>query len=1027
MRSTWLLVSLILAAGSGPTTHCVADDAESDASITREVDPFIGTGGHGHTYPGAVLPFGMVQLSPDTFNQGWDWCSGYHYSDTSIMGFSHTHLSGTGSSDYGDILFMPTTGGLQFEPGTREAPDAGYRSRFSHEQESAEAGYYSVRLDDYDIQVELTVTKHVGIHRYAFPDAKPANVIIDLTHFIDRTEILESELEIISSTKLRGYLRKRGWAADRRVYFVAEFSRAFDESGIVRDNGLLDDVNQATGTNLKAHVTWLAGDARQVTVKVAISAVDYEGAEKNLAAEAPEWQFDAFRQAATTAWQEQLSSITIGGGTPAQRRIFYTALYHSCLAPHLYSDVDGRYRGMDQRIHKAPQHGHYTVFSLWDTFRTLHPLMTVIEPERTNAFIVSMLDMHQQTGRLPKWELASNETWAMIGYHAVSVIADAWNKGIRGFDADQALDAMTATSSADFREMQSYRRLGFVANDEADRSASRSVEFPYDDWCIARMAESLRRDELRHEYDHRALFHRNIFDEQAGFVRGRESDGSWRGDFEPDDLSGDFVEGNSWHYTWFAPHDVYGLIERMGGDATFVERLDELFTTQGREHVDVSGLIGQYAHGNEPSHSFAYLYNYAGYPWKTQQRVSQIVRTLYTDRPDGICGNDDCGQMSAWYVLSALGLYPACPGQPIYVIGSPVFPKASIRVGDGTEFEIHADDVSDENIYVQSAELNGEPYDKSYIDHADLLRGGLLRLQMGSAPNKNWATSHENRPPAATLHPPLSVPTELSSSKLVPQPQADPAYRDFSGQLRVASAGITTFRQGHDVGRCEIRIGPETWIKQPMAAGRLEVGTYPVIVRVRYPKFTDDLGIHVRMSGDDGYSSLESHLVPPEKWLPAAELQSPDDGSIFLHPRRLKNLSLATGKTVTCSGDTQYPHRPDNVVDADPSNQSGWHCSSSPSWIQVDLGAMHQIDRLALYTYHDGRRIYRYTIELSDDGKHFEQVVDQRRNKTPSTEEPFVHQISPGEARYVRLNMLSNTANAGVHVNELQVFGTPSH
>lgn len=1021
-----ITLACLIVAGLAPAAVASCNETKvtdnTGYSLIREVDPFIGTGAHGHTYPGATLPFGMVQLSPDTFNKGWDWCSGYHYTDRSIMGFSHTHLSGTGSSDYGDFLFMPTTGELKFKPGSRKSPDAGYRSRFSHDCEVAYPGFYSVHLDDYDVEVQLTATRRVGLHRYQYPATTNANVIIDLAHFIDNTRILSSGVEFLSDRKLRGYVRKQGWAANRRLHFVAEFNRPFADWGLQAAGKQFPKEKAIEGTSVKAYVVFDTTDDPNVVAKVALSAVDYKGAQQNLNVECGDLSFDQIQDKAMATWESQLAKIRVAGGSQALRRIFYTSLYHSCLTPNISSDVDGRYRGMDREIHAAEGYEQYTVFSLWDTFRALHPLMTLIERDRTNDFIKSMLAMYQQSGRLPKWELASNETWAMIGYHAVSVIADAWSKDIRDYDPEQALEAMYATSMQDYPEMRSYRRMGYVAMDHAGRSASRTVEYAYDDWCIARMAEAIGRDELRSIYDHRSQFYRNVFDEESRFIRGRNSTGQWQPNFQPDAITGEFVEGNSWHYSWFAPHDIRGLIGLMGGDENFSEKLDELFSRQGREHMDVSGLIGQYAHGNEPSHNFAYLYSYAGQAWKTQQRVSQITHDLYSDMPDGVCGNEDCGQMSAWFVFSAMGFYPVCPGQPMYAIGSPAFPSVEIDLGEGESFVVAAANVSRESLYIQSTTLNGKPYGSSFLTHADLMEGGKLSIEMGPEPNKQWASNANNRPPSPLVADLPGKPRMRGVGKLMKQVTGKAGATTYIGQIEVLQTGLLTFRQRSELGRFTAYFGEKCVSHQPTTAGSVKAGVYPIRIECLYPMVGDNNEIAVLNSDSGKFQPLETLLVPTEKWLPELELSQLDPDAIFLEPEKLEHVSLATGKSVTCSGNTQYPNKPSNIVDADVTNRSGWHCSTSPSWIEVDLGHPHSIDKTNLYTYQDGSRVYRYTIEVSLDGDSYTEVVDYSDNKTPSTLKPFRHNFEPVQARFVRVHILSNSANSGVHLNELQVF-----
>ena len=686
--------------------------------LTRHVNPFVGTGGHGHTFPGAIVPFGMVQLSPDTRLTGWDGCSGYHYSDSIIYGFSHTHLSGTGISDYGDVLLMPTAG----------RPDEPYPSRFSHQNERASPGFYSVKLDDDNIFVELTATARAGMHRYTFPATNEANVIIDLAH---RDKVIDSGLTVEGATIL-GWRRSQAWARDQVVYFAIEFSQPFTEHGF---------------KNLQGFFRFDARGGKPILARVGISAVSTEGALRNLRTEINHWNFDKVKSDATAAWNAELRKITVTGGSDAQLTNFYTAIYHAMTAPNVFNDVDGQYRGRDFKIHKATDFTNYTVFSLWDTFRAAHPLYAIIDTKRTRDFIKTFLKQYEQGGRLPVWELAANETDTMIGYHSVSVIADAVAKGIAkdidSFDLKQAFRAMKHSAELRHHGLGAYIDKGFISTEDERESVSKVLEYAYDDWCIAEIARRLGETADYNRYLARAQSYKNVFDREIGFMRPR-TNGNWAEPFDPREVTFHFTEANAWQYTFFVPHDVSGLIELMGGRNKFASKLDQMFAaesrTTGREQADITGLIGQYAHGNEPSHHMAYLYNYAGQPWKTQFRVRQIMDQFYKPEPDGLIGNEDCGQMSAWYVLSAAGFYPVTPGSTIYAIGTPLFPEVRFNLENGRSFRIVANGVSAQNVYIQSAKLNGKPYRKSYLDHADLAAGGELVFQMGARPNQKWGT-----------------------------------------------------------------------------------------------------------------------------------------------------------------------------------------------------------------------------------------------------------------------------------------------
>jgi predicted alpha-1,2-mannosidase len=713
----------------------------------------------------------MVQLSPDTDVREWKksfpWAAGYRYGDPTILGFSHTHFSGTGHSDMGDVLLMPTTGAVQLDPGTPEHPEAGYRSPFSHDQEEASPGYYRVVLRDPGVQVELTATNRVGLHRYTFPASDSAHVILDLVSSIYNYDgkVLWSQLRVESDTLVTGFRQTKGWAPDRRVYFAIEFSRPFRSYGLAneaaetykgfgRSGPRLENYPELGGRKLKAHFDFQTRAGEAILVKVALSSVGIDGARQNLHAEVPGWDFQGVRQAARQAWARALGKVEIEGDRK-QRRTFYSALYHTMLAPVTYMDVDGRYRGVDQSIHVAKGFTNHHIFSLWDTFRAQHPLLTLLEPARDADMIRSMLEHRAQSVHhiLPIWSFGSAETWCMIGYHAVPVIADAYLKGIRGFDAGAAFEAMKASASyAPYDGLADYMKLGYVPVDREKEAASKTLEYAYDDWTIARMAAALGRTDDQKAFEKRAASFRAVFDEKSGFMRARKSDGAFREPFDPlyAQYGSDYTEGNAWQYSWFVPHDVEGLIGLMGGPARFVARLDQLFALEAKPgafaHVeDIAGLIGQYAHGNEPSHHIAYLYSYAGQPWRTQERVHQITRTLYDDTPKGLSGNEDCGQMSAWYVFTALGFYPVTPGSLQYVIGSPHLPRAALHLG-GKTFTVIAEGLSAQNIYIQSARLDGKAYDKAYVRHQDLVRGGTLVFRMGPTPNKTWATAPASAP-----------------------------------------------------------------------------------------------------------------------------------------------------------------------------------------------------------------------------------------------------------------------------------------
>jgi len=747
------LCMLLLASGIG-LFSCAEKDLPKE--YTDSVNVFIGTGGHGHTFPGATLPHGMVQLSPDTRLFGWDACSGYYYDDTSIMGFTHTHLSGTGIGDYGDILFMPVVGEKPLIAGTAENPDEGYRSRFSHEQESARPGYYQVLLQDDSINVELTATLRAGLHRYTYPKASDARLIVDMEPTIHGHQHPVTQIRVVNDSTIAGMKYTIGWAKRHYVYFYAVFSSPFDYK-LYSGTEYQSDSTSVTVNTAKAVMSFrnLPADGR-VLAKVGISSVDEEGARLNVEAEIPNWDFEGVMKQANTTWNEALGKIDIETSDNDSRTVFYTSLYHAFIQPSLASDVDGRYRTMGHEIKQDASYTNYTVFSLWDTFRAAHPLYTIVTPEQNQAFIRSLLRKYDEGGILPKWELASNETGTMIGYHAVSVIADAMMKKQCDFDVKKALEACIRSSVYDTTgvtpmmdrqilngklmpvSIKYKNELGYIPCDKVGGSVSQGLEFAYNDWLIAQMMKEHNRKDLYDKYMELSRNYRNYFDPETKLMRGRLSDGSWITPFDPASVQrpSNYVEGNAWQWAWFVPQDVEGLMELVGGQKSFEAHLDTLFTTSSEltgdpnAAADVTGMIGQYAHGNEPSHHIPYLYNYAGAPRKTQALVDHILRTLYHNDPNGLSGNEDVGQMSAWYALSAMGFYSFCPGRPVYEIGRPIFDKVTIHLSNGKDFVIQAKNNSVENKYIRSMKLNGEDLAEPRFSHFDLMKGGELIFEM---------------------------------------------------------------------------------------------------------------------------------------------------------------------------------------------------------------------------------------------------------------------------------------------------------
>lgn len=687
----------------------------------KKVNPFIGTGGHGHTFPGACSPFGMVQLSPDTRIDGsWDGCGGYHYSDEYIYGFSHTHLSGTGVSDYGDVLFLPSDTYPKLSP-------EDYKTRFSHDKEYARAGLYSVELEN-GIQCHLTTTPRCGIHEYCFPENK-AYLLLDLIH---RDEVLSSEIEVLSPTKIRGFRVSKAWAQEQHVYFVAEFSSPFDHE-IFENQDHIQGENIRYGKNLQAILSFSKLKNSQLKIRVGISQTGYEGAEKNLKAEAPHWDFKSYLDSNTAMWNKELNKIKVYTQNQEKEQIFYTSLYHCMIHPSLASDVDSSYRGRDMKIHKT-NHDYYTVFSLWDTFRTLHPLLNIIDQKRSLDFIKTFLLQYQQGGRMPVWELSSCETECMIGFHSVPVILDAYVKGIRDFDLDLAFQAMEKSAYREHFGLDDFNKNGYLNLQMEHESVSKTLEYAYDMWVLAEFAKKTQiknnqpSDDIAWKigyYEKLSHAWKNLYNPNSGFIQPRDN-GKWYEPFRPEEVNNFYTEANAWQYTFFVPHNITGLKKQMGGDAAFENKLDLLFSTNsqttGRHQVDITGLIGQYAHGNEPSHHMAYLYAFVNNPAKMQERLYQIMNEFYTTQPDGLIGNEDCGQMSAWYVMSSLGFYPVLPGNPTYIVGLPQFDSAKIHLENGKTFRVECAHYSDKKKYALS--------NTHQFNHQKILNGGKLEFEM---------------------------------------------------------------------------------------------------------------------------------------------------------------------------------------------------------------------------------------------------------------------------------------------------------
>jgi len=748
------------------------------------VNPIIGTNGMGHTFPGACTPFGLIQLSPDTDTiphnvdgryqgKAYEYCAGYQYSDPTIVGFSHTHLSGTGHSDLGDILLMPTTGTLKLTPGRAQTPDEGYRSRYDHATEKATPGYYEVTLADYGIRARLTATQRVGVHQYTFPQGEDGHLILDLTHGIYNYDgkVLWANLRVENDTLLTGYRITNGWARTNYTYFAISLSQPIREYGYrdlepVKYNGfwrrfkLEKNFPEITGRKIVSYFHFDTSRNPELVVKVALSAVSTEGALKNLQAEASGKSFDLLAQEARESWNNELRHFTVEG-TKDQKAMFYTSLYHTMINPSVYMDVDGQYRGLDHNIHQADGFTNYTIFSLWDTYRAEHPFLNLMKPERNADMVKSMIKHAQQSvhGMLPVWSLMGNENWCMSGYHGVSAVADALVKDVLKGQTEEALRAMATTSTVPYYEgVADYMKLGYIPLEKSGTAASSTLEYAYDDFTIYQAALKAGNAEMAETYRRRALNYRHLYDPSIGFARPRHTDGSFKKEFDVLQTYGEgFIEGNSWNFSFHVPHDVLGLMQVMGGEKQFVEKLDKLFSMhlpekyyEHNEDITEECLVGGYVHGNEPSHHVPYLYAWTSQPWKTQYWLREILNKMYRNDINGLGGNDDCGQMSAWYLFSVMGFYPVCPGTDQYVLGAPYLPYLRLELPNGKTLEIKAPGVSDKKRYVQSLRINGKEYDKMYITHHDLLEGGVWEFKMATSPNKRRGTNVQSKPYSLT-------------------------------------------------------------------------------------------------------------------------------------------------------------------------------------------------------------------------------------------------------------------------------------
>lgn len=717
---------------------CKKQEPNTNKKLTSYVNTFIGTDGPGNTYPGATVPFGMVQLSPDIGIPGWDRIAGYFYQDSIISGFSHTHLSGTGAGDLYDILIMPTNS--RFNDRIKENSFKPF-SKFSHDKEDSAPGYYSVDLLDFDIKAELTATARTGIHRYTFPKDSLSQIHIDLGYALNWDSPTDTYISVVNRNTIEGYRKSTGWARDQRVYFTIQLSKDFNSYKLYQNDTLV--TSSAKGKNTKIVLSYTTKENEQIILKTGLSTANIKGSKKSLEIETPGFDFDHYRQKADETWEEQLQKVKVTMLNEEQTHVFYTMLYQSMLAPTLLSDHNGYYKGANDSIIKADGFERYDTFSLWDTYRAAHPLYTILHPDKVTDFIKSMLAHYKETGLLPVWSMQGNETNMMIGYHAVPVIVDAYFKKIDGFDVDLAYEACKESAMDNSRKIDVYRELGYVPVDEEGEnwSVSKTLEYAYDDWCIAQFAKALGKEEDYGYFLKRSEFWQNVYDESSSFMRPKLANGEFIKDFIPKDYSNYFCESNAWQYFWSVQHNIEGLIEATGGNNRFEQKLDSMFSLNplptDKLPIFSTGMIGQYAHGNEPSHHVGYLYNYIDKPHKTQKIIRQILETQYKNTPDGHCGNEDCGQMSSWYVFSALGFYPVNPAEGVYSIGSPIIKDAKISLENGKIFQIQVDNNSKENIYIQSISLNGKYLDKNSIDHSDIIDGGKLVIKMGAQPEKS--------------------------------------------------------------------------------------------------------------------------------------------------------------------------------------------------------------------------------------------------------------------------------------------------
>ncbi|WP_297091191.1 GH92 family glycosyl hydrolase [uncultured Draconibacterium sp.] len=720
--------------------------APEPKDFSAYVDPYIGSDYHGHVFVGANVPFGAIQLGPNNANETWDWCSGYHYSDSVLIGFAHTHLSGTGIGDLGDLLFMPVSSDFQFTDSvTMPYP---WQAKYTHTNEEVRPGYYKMHINKYNITSELTASERVGFHKYDYKATGNSKLIIDLSYGTGWDALTKAEIKQIDSNSIEGLRYSTGWAKNQKLYFHTRFSKAIKNISTIQQND----------KGINTVMLEFEGNG-ELLVKTAISPVSTSGAKNNLLSEIDHWDFEATKAAAREKWNHELGKIKVESTSSENKTTFYTALYHTMIAPSVFNDENGDYRGADGKNYPNPGYNTYTTYSLWDTYRAAHPLFTLTQPEKVNDIVNNLLDIFDEQGKLPVWHLHGNETNTMVGNHAIPVIVDAYLKGYNGFDAERAFQAIKSTMLMDERGLNFIKERGYIPADSLIESVAMALEYAIDDWAVAAMAKKMGKTEDFNHFAKRAEYYRHYFDSSTNFMRGKMADGSWRTPFDPvhsKHRADDYCEGNAWQYTWLVPHDINGLINLFGSEESFIKKLDQLFISEEKlqegASVDISGLIGMYAHGNEPGHHVPYMYAFAGQQWKTAERINFILNEMYTDQPDGLCGNEDCGQMSAWYVFSSLGFYPVNPANGVYVFGSPLFESAEIELPNQLTFQVMAKELNKTNIYIQSATLNGQAYSKSYITHEELMKGGVLEFTMGPKPNYTFGAPAEDRPKSGYHH-----------------------------------------------------------------------------------------------------------------------------------------------------------------------------------------------------------------------------------------------------------------------------------